>query len=387
MSIRNNIREYGMYIALITIWIFFYFMTQGLFMSPRNINNLFLQTGYIAVLGVGMTLIIIIRHIDLSVGYLAGFIGAVTALLLRDTGMSLKLVIPLSLALGAAIGLINGFFVAKVKIPAFVTTLAGMLVFRGLLLEVTNSETILPKNEGLEKIGNGYIDSLAVLKLGNLEVHLLTLLIGIIGVLLLIGISLYGRQKKQQYGFENSSTEIFIVKQVIMSLAILSITWLQATYKGLSITMLIVLIVVIVYHIMMNLTVLGRHIYAVGGNPEAANLSGISVEKITLFVFGSMGTLAALSGILYTARLNSATPSAGQMFELDAIAAAFIGGASAAGGVGKVTGAITGALVMASLTNGMNLMGVGISMQYLIRGLVLVAAVVFDVKTRNMKAA
>ncbi|QVK18341.1 sugar ABC transporter permease [Mycoplasmatota bacterium] len=384
-TIKPNIREYGMYIALITIWVFFDMFTGGLFLSSRNMNNLFLQTGYIAVLGIGVTLVIIIRHIDLSIGFGSGFLGAIAVSLLINSFFPLPIfiVIPLVLVLGVVVGLFNGFLISFVKIPSFVATLAGMLIFRGGLLLVTKSETLLPKNDVLQAIGSGYIWSFG--KVG--EYHLLTLIIGLLGIGLIFFMSMLTRTKKQRYGFEVASLPLFIIKMAVMSGAILYITLKLAEYKGLSWTVVIVLIVTIIYHLMTNHTVIGRHIYAVGGNPEAAKLSGISVQKITLYVFGSMGLLTALSGILFTARLNSVGPQAGEMFELDAIAAAYIGGVSAAGGVGKVTGAIIGALVMASLSNGMNLMNVGISWQYVIRGSVLVTAVIFDVMTRNMKVS
>lgn len=384
-TIKPNIREYGMYIALIAIWLFFDLFTGGLFLSSRNMNNLFLQTGYIAVLGIGVTLVIIIRHIDLSIGFGSGFLGAIAVSLLINSFFPLPIfiVIPLVLILGVIVGLFNGFLISFVKIPSFVATLAGMLIFRGGLLLVTKSETLLPKNDVLQAIGSGYIWSFGKVA----GYHLLTLLIGLLGIGLIVFMSILTRTKKQRYGFEVATMPLFIVKMAVMSGAILYITLKLAEYKGLSWTVVIVLIVTIIYHLMTNHTVIGRHIYAVGGNPEAAKLSGISVQKITLFVFGSMGLLTALSGILFTARLNSVGPQAGEMFELDAIAAAYIGGVSAAGGVGKVTGAIIGALVMASLSNGMNLMNVGISWQYVIRGSVLVTAVVFDVMTRNMKVS
>ncbi len=295
-------------------------------MSPQNINNLFLQTGYIAVLGVGMTLVIIIRHIDLSVGYGSGFLGAVTAILLVHLGLPIYLVIPIVLLVGLLVGFWNGFFVAVVGIPSFVTTLAGMLIFHGALLKVTNSSTILTNNNTLKAIGSGYLPSWGMVHFGSYGLHLLTLILGIVAVLAFILNELRTRKIKKQYQFEVPNRLTFMVKIAIIGIVAMAITWLQASYKGLSWTVLIVIIVVFIYQFVSNHTVIGRHIYAIGGNPEAAKLSGISVEKITFLVFGSMGMLSALSGILYTARLNSATPSAGTAFELDAIAAAFIGG-------------------------------------------------------------
>jgi len=381
--IKANIRDYGMYIALLVIILTFTFMTDGLFMSSRNISNLLDSTGYIAVLAVGMTLVIVIRHIDLSVGFLAGFLGAVAAIFLSQMGMSVFLVIPIVLIFGVLIGLFNGFLIAKVGIPAFVATLAGMLFFRGALLNVTESTgTIIVNDDGFNALGNGFIPSLMEIN----GLHLLSLLMGLVGILLYIYSEISNRRNKAKYGFEVVSFKIFVVKLVFVSFIIGYITWILAGYNGFSWTVVIMLLVVVVYHFLATKTVLGRNIYAVGSNPEAAHLSGINVTKITLFVFGSMGMLAALSGILFTSRLQSATTTAGTLFELDAIAAAYVGGVSSAGGVGKVTGAIIGAIVMASLSSGMNLLGTGISYQYMIRGGVLALAVIFDVMTRKQRA-
>jgi len=381
--IKKNIREYGMYIALVVIVLVFSFLTDGLFISSRNISNLLDQTGYIAVLAVGMTLVIVIRHIDLSVGYAAGFMGAIAAILMSQAGMPVYLTIPIILVIGILLGLVNGFLIAKIGIPSFVASLALYLVFRGALLQVTEKTgTILVKNEHFNALGTGFIPSLGTV--GGL--HLLTLILGAVFILFFIYSDISKRRNKLKYNFEVISNTMFTIKLVFVSLIIAYITWVLAGYNGFSWTMIIMLAVVAIYHFLSTSTVIGRHIYAVGSNPEAANLSGISVKKITFIVFGSMGLLSALSGILYTARLQSATTTAGTLFELDAIAAAYVGGVSAAGGVGKVTGSIIGAIVMMSLTNGMNLMGVGISYQYMIRGAVLAAAVIFDVMTRKKRA-
>lgn len=380
--IHENIRDYGMYIALFAIILTFTFMTDGLFMSSRNISNLLDSAGYIAVLAVGMTLVIVIRHIDLSVGYAAGFLGAIAAILLTQAGVSVWLTIPIILLLGIAVGLFNGVLIAQIGIPSFVATLAGMLIFRGALLQVTEKTgTIIIQDDTFNAIGNGYIPSLVEVN----GLHLLSLLVGMVGILLYIYSEISTRRNKIKYDFEVISKPIFALKLVFVSTIIGYITWILAGYNGFSWTVIIILLVVVVYHFLTTKTVLGRHIYAVGSNPEAAHLSGINVKKITYVVFGSMGMLAALSGILFTARLQSATTTAGTLFELDAIAAAYVGGVSSAGGVGKVTGAIIGAVVMASLSNGMNLLGVGISYQYMIRGGVLAGAVIFDVMTRKKR--
>ena len=381
--LRQNIREYGMFIALFVIMAIFTATTQGVFISSRNISNLLNQTGYIAVLAVGMTLVIVIRHIDLSVGFLAGFLGAVAAIAMVSWHLPVYVVIPLVMGLGIVAGCITAFPVAQLGIPSFVASLAGWLIYRGAILLVTlKTGTIVIPDAAFNAIGNGYIPDLP--DLGFLPgVHKLTLLLGLIAIVLYIVSELRNRQNKLAYNFEVLSMNLFILKMVFMVAVISLVTWVLAGYNGLSWTFVIVIIVVAIYHFVTTQTVLGRHIYAMGGNPEAAQLSGINVKRLTYVVFGSMGMLSALSGILFASRLQAATTTAGNLFELDAIAAAYVGGVSAAGGVGRVTGSLIGALVMLSLTSGMNLMGIDISLQYVVRGAVLAAAVIFDVATRS----
>jgi len=377
--LKKNIREYGMYIALAFIMIIFTILTKGLFLSARNISNLFNQMGYIAVLAVGMTLVIVIRHIDLSVGSVAGFLGAIAAALLRNNFPLIPTIL-IIVGLGILVGLGNGFLVANIGLPAFVATLAGMMIFRGALLVFTQGTgTIIIMNDTFNAIGNGFIPDIP----NNTNYHLLTIIIGLLVVAFYIMSDVKTRNNKLKYNFEVLSMRMFVLKEIFISAIIFYIFWTLASYNGISWTFAITLIITLIYHLLTTRTALGRHIYAVGGNPDAAQLSGIDVKKITLFVFGSMGLLTAISGILYTSRLQSATPDAGNLFELDSIAAAYVGGVSAAGGVGKVINSLIGALVMASLINGMNLVGVGISLQYIIRGAVLIAAVVFDIKTRS----
>lgn len=385
--IRKNLRDYAMYIALVAIMIIFSIFTNGNFISSRNIANLLDQTGYIAVLAVGMTLIIVIRHIDLSVGFLSGFIGAVAAVLMTQVHLPVWLTILLVMVLGAAAGFLTGLPVATLGIPAFVSSLAGWLIYRGaIMLTTASTGTIIVPNEGFNALGNGYIPELFPFENFLPGLHKTTLFIGLIAVIFMVVSQIMNRRRKQQYHFDVLSMPLFILQQVLLALVIGYISWILAGYNGLSWTFVIMMLVVFVYDFMTRKTVLGRHIFAVGGNPEAAELSGISVKKITLFVFSSMGFLAALAGILFTARLKSATPQAGTLFEMDAIASCYIGGVSASGGVGSITGSLIGALVYMSLMNGMNLMGTDISLQYIIRGLVLVGAVIFDVVSRKRKA-
>jgi putative multiple sugar transport system permease protein len=381
--LRENIRDYGMFIALFVIMGVFAITTNGLFISSRNIVNLVNQTGYIAVLAVGMTLVIVIRHIDLSVGFLAGFLGAIAAIAMTSWGLPVFAAILVVLGLGILAGLLTSTLVAELGIPAFVATLAGWLGYRGALQLATRSTgTIVIPNETFNDIGNGFIPDIP--DIGILPgIHKVTLLLGLLGVILFVASELISRARTRSEGFEVLSTPIFIMRLGFISVLIGGVAWILAGYRGLSWTAVIILVVVLFYHFITTKTVLGRHIYAVGGNPEAAELSGISVKRITHVVFASMGMLSALSGILYASRLRSATTTAGTLFELDAIAAAFVGGVSAAGGVGNVVGSIIGALIMISLTSGMNLMQVDISYQYIVRALVLAAAVIFDVVTRN----
>ena len=385
-ELRKNIRDYGMYIALLIIFIIFSITTHGIFISLRNISNLMNQTGYIAVIAVGMTLIIVIRHIDLSVGFLSGFLGAISAIAMVSWHLPVFVVIPMVLFFGLIAGLITAYPVAKLGIPAFVSSLAGWLIYRGaLLLATLKSGTIIIPNKAFNAIGNGYIPDIFASDKFLPHTHKLTLFLGLLFIVFMIYSSIKARKSKQNYNFEIISLDIFILKQVFVSILIAVVTWIMAGYNGLSWTLIIVVVVVAVYHFVTTKTVIGRHIYAVGGNPQAAELSGINVKKITFIVFGSMGMLAALSGILYASRLQSATTTAGTLLELDGIASAFIGGAAVAGGVGSIVGSLLGAIVYTSLTSGMNLMGIDISMQYIVRGAVLAGAVIYDVTTSKIK--
>lgn len=381
----GNIRDYGMYFAFAAIVIFFTITTNGLFLSARNIGDLINGSAYIAVLAIGMTLVIVIRHIDLSVGFLSGALGAVAALALRYWGFPIWATILLVLSLGVAAGSATGYLVAKVKIPAFVATLGGWLLYKGIQQLLTRSTgTIVIQQERYKALGQGFIPDFSP-GVGFFGLHKLTLVLGALAIAVFILNELWKRSQDQKHGTEVSPMGVFAVKLVFIATVIGTITWLLARYRGLSWAEAILIAVVLVYSFITTKTTTGRHIYAVGGNPEAAQLNGISVSKITFLVFCSMGLLTGLAGILYSSWLGAASTTAGTGVELDAIAAAFVGGAAVSGGVGKVTGSVIGALVMASLTKGMQLMTVDISIQYIVRAMVLVAAVVFDVTTRRKK--
>lgn len=384
--LKNNIRDYAMYIALIAIFIFFQIQTKGLFLSAVNITNLINQAGYVSILAIGMTLILIIRHIDLSVGFVAGFTGAASALVLMKTGLNVWLAILVSLLIGALIGLYQGTLIAYVKVPAFVTTLAGMFIFRGLLSLLTQETgSVIVNDETYKMISQGFIPDFLSSFAGSSGYHILTLVIGLTAVGLLVFSQIKVRINKQKYNFKVASIPIFIVVLLISAAAIMSVIFLLASHNGLPWTAVIVAFVLLIYNFVLNKTTLGRYIYGIGGNPEAAELSGVNVRKVTLFCFVSMSTLAALAGILYTSRIGSAATNAGVGFELDAIASSYIGGVAVSGGVGRVTNTIIGALVIMSLTSGFNLLGVDVSYQYIAKGVIFIIAVAFDVISRKKR--
>ncbi|KLV26221.1 ABC transporter permease [Niallia circulans] len=373
-----NFRQYSMIIALVFIMVLFQIITDGLLLKPLNITNLILQNSYILVLAVGMLLVIVTGHIDLSVGSIAAFVGAISAIMMVNYEMSPFLAIVISLVLGAVIGAWQGFWIAYVRIPAFIVTLAGMLLFRGLTMIVLEGKSIAPFPESFQKISSGFIPDISG---GSL--HLLTILIGAVLSIIIIFLQLKNRRNQLKHQFDVQPFGLFVSKLVGMILILNIFTFVLATYEGIPNILIVLGILIVIYTFVTNKTKAGRHIYAIGGNEKAALLSGIKTKKMTFMVFVNMGVLSALSGLLFAARLNAATPKAGNLFELDAIAACFIGGASAYGGIGTIPGAIIGGLVMGIMNNGMSLMGLGIDWQQGIKGLVLLAAVAFDIYNKN----
>ncbi|WP_396954488.1 multiple monosaccharide ABC transporter permease [Niallia sp.] len=367
-----------MIIALVFIMVLFQIITDGLLLKPLNITNLILQNSYILVLAVGMLLVIVTGHIDLSVGSIAAFVGAISAIMMVNYEMSPFLAIVISLVLGAVIGAWQGFWIAYVRIPAFIVTLAGMLLFRGLTMIVLEGKSIAPFPESFQKISSGFIPDISG---GSL--HLLTILIGIALSIIIVFLQWKNRRNQLKHRFDIQPFGLFVSKLVGMILILNIFTFVLATYEGIPNILIVLGILIVIYTFVTNKTKAGRHIYAIGGNEKAALLSGIKTKKMTFMVFVNMGVLSALSGLLFAARLNAATPKAGNLFELDAIAACFIGGASAYGGIGTIPGAIIGGLVMGIMNNGMSLMGLGIDWQQGIKGLVLLAAVAFDIYNKN----
>jgi putative multiple sugar transport system permease protein len=379
---KKNIRQYGMIIALIFISIFFQILTDGILLKPLNVTNLILQNSYILVLAIGMVLVIITGHIDLSVGSVAAFIGALSAIMMVDMQMNPVLAVILSLLMGALVGAWQGFWVAYIKIPAFIVTLAGMLLFRGLTMIVLNGQSIAPFPKSFQKISSGFIPDLG----GGSALNVITLLAGVLLSALVVYQEFKNRKIQAKYGFEQASVWISAGKAAALVIVINAFTFVLAQYNGIPNILVILLVLIAIYSFVMNRMTMGRHIYALGGNEKAASLSGVKTKRVTFWVFVNMGVLAALSGLVFAARLNSATPKAGTNFELDAIAACFIGGASASGGIGTVIGAIIGGLVMGVMNNGMSLIGLGVDWQQGIKGLVLLMAVGFDIYNKSKTA-
>lgn len=378
--IKSNIRDYGMYIALITILIVFTSITGGTFLGAVNFTNLLNQTAYVAVLAVGMTLVLVVREIDLSVGFLGAFMGAYLVVSVERNEMNLVVALFIALILSILIGIIKGGLVSKIKIPSFVVTLGGMFIFKGLLMSKTNSATIPTSHNFFQKIGIGYLSDHSI---GGFNT--LTLIVGILVFILIIVTSILNRKKNTRLGVENDELSIYLTKIFVMLAVLVFLIYTLAAFRGISYLLLITIIVTVIYHFITTKTVLGRRIYAVGGNPDAAELSGISVSLITTIVFISMGILAMIAGIMYASRVQNTSPQHGISWELYAIAASYIGGTSAKGGVGKVINAVIGAIVITSLRNGMALAGIPSNVEPVILGGVLVLAVIFDIYTRNVK--
>ena len=379
---RNNMKQYAMLIALVVIMAFFQVTTGGILLVPMNVTNLVLQNAYVFILAIGMTLCIVAGgNIDLSVGSLVAFIGALCGSLIVDAKLSTGLGIVIVLLVGLLVGIWQGYWIAFVRIPAFIVTLAGMLLFRGLTIFMLKGLTLSPFPDAFQKISSGFVGDLMAVPGINLNVTAIAA--GAI-VALLYAISIVRRRvMRKRNGFDISSVPVLIFQVIAICAVIMLIAFWLSMYKGLPIIFIIIGVLVFAYTFFTTRTVPGRYFYAMGGNEKAAKLSGINTNRILFAAYVNMGILSAIAGIAFTSRLNAATPTAGLGFELDAIAACFIGGASAYGGIGTVIGGIIGALVMGVLNNGMSIMGVGTDVQQIVKGLVLLAAVAFDVVSKK----
>jgi len=377
--IKKNIREYGMLFSLAVIMGFFQWMTNGTLMQPLNLTNLLLQNSYIVIMALAMLLVIVAGYIDLSVGSVAGFIGALAAVLMVELHWHYIPATLVCLFAGALIGGLQGYFVAFHRIPSFIVTLGGMLVFRGATLALLNGQSVGPFPPQFQLLSSGFIPD----PLGGETLRTTSLLIGGLLAIGLFYMSLRERVNKSQYGAATEPLGFVIGKNLVFSAIIIGLSYQLSTYKGLPNVMIIMFVLMMIFDFVTNRTTVGRRIYALGGNEKAARLSGIKTDRLSFQTFVTMGVLAALAGLVFAARLNTATPKAGVGFELDVIAACFIGGASATGGVGKVTGAVIGAFIMGVMNNGMSILGLGIDYQQVVKGVVLVAAVFVDIYNKN----
>lgn len=380
--IKKVFQKYSMYFFLVLIMVAFQLLSNGVLLRPLNITNIILQNSYILILAIGMVLLIILGDIDLSVGSVVAFTGALSAIFTINMNMSTPIAILLCLLVGATIGAFQGFWIAYVKVPAFIATLAGMLIFRGLTIVVLDGKSLSPFPAAFQMLSAGFIPQIAVVS----GLKLSTLLLGLKAILIVTLFMLKNRNKKISYGFPVDSMSIFAAKIGLMTLMISWFTYVLASYEGFPNVLIILTFLVVVYRFLTNKTTIGRYIYATGGNEKAAALSGVDTRKIKFFMFINMGILAAIAGLIFSARLNAATATAGNGFELDAIAACYIGGASAYGGIGTALGAIVGGLVMGVLNNGMSLLGIGVDWQQAIKGAVLLFAVAFDIYNKRKTA-
>jgi len=380
--LRNNIRQYAMLIALVFIMIFFQITTEGVLLVPMNVTNLVLQNAYVFILAIGMTLCILTGgNIDLSVGSVVAFVGALCGTFIVTMKLSVGVGITFALVIGLAIGVWQGFWIAYVRLPAFIVTLAGMLTFRGLTTFMLKGLTIGPFPEVFQQISSGFVPDF----LGNEEslYNVTAIAAGAVIAVLYVLSQLRQRARRRRNGYECSPAPMFAAQlALIVGVIALAAFWL-ASYRGVPIVFIIIGALVVAYSFLTSSTVPGRYLYAMGGNEKAAQLSGINTNKVLFLAYVNMGVLSAIAGIAVASRLNAASPLAGQNFELDAIAACYIGGASASGGIGTIGGAIIGALVMGVLNNGMSLLGIGSDIQQFVKGMVLLAAVAFDVLSKR----
>ena len=379
----GHLRESGMLIALVAIVAFFTIVVRLTldvdFLSAQNITNLFLQNSYVIIMALGMLLVIVAGHIDLSIGSVVGFTGAVAGVLTVNLHLPVIVVVPACLLVGMLIGAAQGYWVAYWRIPSFIVTLAGMLVFRGSTMWLLNGQNIGPFPKTFQSLSTGFIPD----AFGVDKPNLTTLALVTLAALVVVWVGWRARQRDTEFGMMPEPMGVFVGRNAIVAVALIFVGWKLATFRGLPNVVVVLTVLTVLYAFFTENTTTGRRIYALGGNEKAAKLSGIKTKRLVFFCFVNMGVLAALAGMIVAARLNSSTPKAGGGFELDVIAAVFIGGASMSGGVGKILGVVVGALIMGVMNNGMSILGIGIDYQQVIKGLVLLAAVIFDVYNKS----
>lgn len=378
-ALKRGAREYGLLGSLLVIVVFFQVATGGALLQPLNLTNLILQNSYIVVMALGMLMVIVCGHIDLSVGSIVGVVGAIAAVLMVQYRMDFVTVSLICLVAGGLIGAAQGYWVAFWGMPSFIVTLGGMLIFRGATIAITEGQSIGPFPEQFVALSAGFLPD----PLQGQGLKVTSLLLGLLVVACFLWVEWRARRRVVRAGGVAMPVPLFLLKNGLLGAAIVAFCYVLATYRGLPSVLVIMCLLIGLYTFIMNRTVIGRWVYAVGGNLKAARLSGINTARVTFFTFVNMGVLAAVAGLIFVARLNSATPRAGSGFELDVIAAVFIGGASASGGVGKVIGVVIGAFIMGVLNNGMSIMGIGVDYQQMIKGAVLLAAVFVDVYQKS----
>lgn len=384
-----NLRQSGIYIAFVAIVLLFTILTGGDMLAPQNISNIIVQNSYILILAIGMILVIIAGHIDLSVGSIVAASGAVSAVLMVNHDVPWPLAVLITLVAGGLIGAWQGYWVAYFGIPAFIVTLAGMLLFRAVTYNILGNRGIGPFPDEVRTLSNGftsgYLGNIGLGALGGAD--LFSLVIGVAAVAGIVVTQWRSRTGRLRYGQAVEPFPLFVAKILIAAVAVMFVIVQLARFRNLPWVLVLLAALVLGYSLLTNRAVFGRQIYAVGGNLQAATLSGVKVKSVIFWIFVNMGVLSALAGVIFAGRLNQANPTAGDQFELDAIAAAFIGGAAVQGGVGRVVGAITGGLIMGVINNGMSLIGAPSERVMLVKGAVLLAAVAFDVWTKRRAGA
>ncbi len=376
-----GLKQYGMMIMLIVVYLLFAIITKGKNLTPMNINNLIMQNGYVVILAVGMLLCVLTGNVDLGVGSVVASTGAVAGTLIIDFGWSAPAAMAAALAVGALFGVFVGFFVAYVDIPPFIVTLATMLMGRGLCYVILKAQTKGPLPAAYNWIGTGFLPTI---KIGS-GVDLICLIIAAVACVLLVLGELKTRANAQKHNLPVDPMVLTVVKLAVLLTVVIFFFYKLACYNGIPVVLILMALIVTIYHFITTKTVAGRQVYAMGGNAKAARLSGINTKKVFFWVYANMGLLAAVAGIVLTARNQSATPKAGDGFEMDAIASCYIGGAATSGGVGTIIGAVVGAFIMGILNNGMSLAGYDTNVQKIVKGCVLLGAVTFDLVSKRKK--
>lgn len=383
-TVNLDMKQYGMVLALIAVFIIFAVLTGGKNMSPANINNLIMQNGYVVILAVGMLLCVLTGNVDLGVGSVVALCGAVSGIIMVDYKMNMWVAILVALLIGLLCGMFTGFFISKLGIPPFVVTLASMLMARGLTYTLLKAQTKGPLPTNYTYIGAGFLPTIKI-PFGGVEIDLVCIIVAAAASALIILSELKGYRTKQKYGFATNPMWQIVIKEAVILFIVWFFFYKLSRYSGIPFVLVIMGLLVALYHFITSRTVAGRQVYALGGNAKAAQLSGINTQKVFFWVYTNMGILCAVAGIVLSARNASATPKAGDGFELDAIASCYIGGAAAAGGVGTIIGAVVGAFIMGILNNGMSLYGWSTDIQKIVKGAVLLGAVTVDLLSKRKK--